>query len=396
MLANYRDVLTRPGAFRFSMTGLVARLPIAMVTLGIVVLVSQQTGSYAAAGRVSAAYVVANALAALPQGRLMDRLGQAKVIAIGSAVFALGLTWLVYAVVEHWSAPWPHLAAVVAGVAQPLIGSGIRARWQHLLDDPAHLQTAFAFEAVADELVFMIGPTMVTFLATLWHPTAGLIAALLLGWLGGWALAIQRATEPPVMAPPADGTAHPAMPWGALAPLTLGGASLGMLFGATEVATVAFTEGLGNRGVSGVLLAIWSFGSLLAGAATGAITWRITTLTRLRRGALGLTLAMVVTPFVGTIWLQAAVLFVAGFTISPTLIAAVTRLEEVTPRERFSEAMGLLHTGLAAGTAPGAAISGWVIDTYDGSMAYWVAASGAALTLLCGLLARDRVPSPGP
>ena len=109
MLANYREVLTRPGAFRFSMTGLVARLPIAMVTLGIVVLVSQQTGSYAAAGRVSAAYVVANALAALPQGRLMDRLGQAKVIAIGSAVFALGLTWLVYAVVEHWSAPWPHV-----------------------------------------------------------------------------------------------------------------------------------------------------------------------------------------------------------------------------------------------------------------------------------------------
>lgn len=387
-VGNYAAVLKQPGALRFSLTGLVARLPISMVTLGIVLLVSARTGSYAAAGRVSAAYVIANALAAVPQGRLMDRLGQRRVFGIGSMVFALGLGTLIYAVLHGWSAPWPHLAAILTGLAQPIIGSGVRARWQHLLDDPEHLQTAFAFEAVSDELVFMVGPTLVTFLATLVHPAAGLLTALAVGLVGGLALAAQRSTEPPVLAAHAHGE-RVRMPWGALLPLTLGGASLGILFGATEVATVAFADEVSTKAFSGLLLAIWSFGSLLAGVVTGAVTWKIGTLARLRRGAFALTLMMMITPFIGVLWLQAVVLFGAGFAISPTLIAAVSRLEEVTPRARFSEAMGLLHTGLAAGTAPGAAFGGLVVDHYGGSAAYWIGVAGAGLALLCGLLARE-------
>lgn len=393
MLEKYRSVLGQPGALRFSMTGVIARLPLSMVTLGIVLLVSAHTGSYAAAGAVSAAYVIANALAAIPQGRLMDSLGQRRVLIVGSVVFALALGLLIESVLGHWPAPLPHLAAALAGVSQPLIVSAVRARWQHLLDDPDHLQTAFAVEAIADEIVFMVGPTLVTFLATLWHPAAGLTAALVLGLTGALTLASQRSTEPPAN-PVAAGEKRVAMPWAALAPLTLAGASLGMLFGATEVATVAFADALGAKALSGVLLAIWSFGSLIAGIATGAISWRLSTLARLRRGALGLSVAMLLTPFVTTIWLQALVLFVAGFALSPTLIAAVSRLEEVTPRARFSEAMGLLHTGIAAGTAPGAAIGGGVIDRFGGSAAYWVAVSGAVLALGCVLLARNRIAEP--
>ena len=51
MLSTYRDILSRPGAFAFSAAALVARLPISMVGLGIVLLVSAQTGSYGLAGR---------------------------------------------------------------------------------------------------------------------------------------------------------------------------------------------------------------------------------------------------------------------------------------------------------------------------------------------------------
>ena len=74
MLSTYREILSRPGALLFSATALVARLPISMVGLGIVLLVSATTGSYGIAGAVSAAYLVANAVFAVIQGRLLDRL----------------------------------------------------------------------------------------------------------------------------------------------------------------------------------------------------------------------------------------------------------------------------------------------------------------------------------
>ncbi len=75
---SYRRVLRHPGALRFSVAALVARLPISMVGLGIVLLVQAETGSYGVAGTVSAAYVLAQAAAAMLHGRLLDSLGQAR------------------------------------------------------------------------------------------------------------------------------------------------------------------------------------------------------------------------------------------------------------------------------------------------------------------------------
>src|SRR5947208_16522832 len=98
MLTSYRRILARPGALRFSLTGLVARLPISMVGLGIVLLVSAATGSYGVAGAVSAAYMFANAGFAILQGRLLDRLGQARVLATASVGFGVMTSLVVWAV----------------------------------------------------------------------------------------------------------------------------------------------------------------------------------------------------------------------------------------------------------------------------------------------------------
>ena len=51
-----------------------------MIGLGIVLLVQAATGSYGLAGAVSAVYVVADAGFAILQGRLLDRLGQSRVL----------------------------------------------------------------------------------------------------------------------------------------------------------------------------------------------------------------------------------------------------------------------------------------------------------------------------
>src|SRR4051795_7411634 len=104
MFSPYRRVLGMPGALAFSASGLVARFPISMVSLGIVLLVSTRTGSYSLAGSVSAAYLVANAAFAVPQARLIDRLGQSRVLPVSVSTFAVGLV-ATMAVVELDAAP---------------------------------------------------------------------------------------------------------------------------------------------------------------------------------------------------------------------------------------------------------------------------------------------------
>ena len=137
MFTSYARVLGRPGALRFSLTGIFARLPISMVGLGIVLLVEASTGSYGLAGAVSAAYMLANALLAIAQGRLVDRLGQAPVLAAASVVFGLALTTLIWSVQAGWPVAATYAAAALAGASLPQIGSCVRARWSHVLDAPA-------------------------------------------------------------------------------------------------------------------------------------------------------------------------------------------------------------------------------------------------------------------
>lgn len=389
MLTSYRRVLGRPGALAFSLSGLVGRMPISMMTLAIVLLVTGESGSYGRAGQISAAFVIANAVVAIPHGGLLDRLGQRRVLLVDSVLFALACGLLARAVLSDWATPWPHLAAALAGATMPLVGSAVRARWAHLLPDGPEKQTAFAVEAIADETVFMSGPAVVTFLATLVSPITGLVVAAVLGTVGTVALAAQRRTEPPPHPRSADAGARAPMPWLRLGTLTLGGVALGSLFGANEVASVAFADEQGHQAVSGVLLALWALGSLVAGVMTGAVTGRTSTVRRLRYGALFLTVAMAPTPFVGSLPVMAVVLFVAGFAISPTLIAMMTRLEEIAPRSRLNEAMGLLQSGLGAGIAPGAALGGAMIDRHGSGAAYVVGLVSVAVAVGCAVLTRD-------
>ena len=180
MLTTYRRVLGLPGALAFSLSGLVARLPISMVGLGIVLLVSTRTGSYSLAGAISASFVLANAVFAVVQGRLTDRVGQGRLLPVGVTVFAVALVLMMVAVELSWGGVAAGAFAALAGAAQPQVGSMVRARWSYVVPDRSMLQTAFAFEAVVDETVFMLGPTLVTLLATAVHPLAGLVAADLL------------------------------------------------------------------------------------------------------------------------------------------------------------------------------------------------------------------------
>jgi MFS family permease len=129
MLTSYRRILSVPGTALFSATGLVARLPISMVSLGIVLLVSAATGSYGLAGSVSAAYLLANGAIAIIQGRLLDSLGQGRVLTALILGFGASLGLLIWSVQADWPVLATYALAVVAGATLPSVGSCVRARW---------------------------------------------------------------------------------------------------------------------------------------------------------------------------------------------------------------------------------------------------------------------------
>ena len=371
VLTAYRQVLSKPGAAAFSASGFLARLPISMVTLGMVLLISAKTDSYGLAGGVSAAFVIASCGASLLQGRLIDRLGQTRVLLPAIAGCTVSLCLLVWAIEAGYRVPLPHVFAALAGATMPAVGAAVRARWTHVLADPAERQTAFALEAVVDECVFLSGPPLATVLATTVDPAAGLVAAIAAGLVGTLIFCSLRSTQPPAHPAHAD-TPKVAMPWRLLLPVALISFSLGGLFGSTEVVTVAFAERLGDKAIAGVLLALWAFGSLVAGFITGAVTWRSAPATRMRVGVVALTALMAPTPLIGSSVAMGVLLFLAGFAIAPTLIGAVSFIEQTVPASRLTEGIAMLSTTMAAGIAPGAAVAGVVVDAHGPHAAYLV------------------------
>jgi MFS family permease len=386
MFTRYRAVLGRPGAFRFSAAAMVARLPISIDTLGIVLLVTGLGRSYGLAGALTAAYTIANGLMAIPQGRLLDRLGQARVLPVVASLFGVAIVLLVVSLQSGWPEVWAFATAALAGAAYPPIGSCVRARWSYVLAGEAtEIQTAYALESVIDEAIFIIGPTVATVLATTWRPWAGLAIALVSGVGGSLYLATQRSTQPDPHPRGHETEARPPMPWRWVVPLAVVCLALGSMFASAEVATVAFSGEQHARSYAGVLLALWATGSMLAGLVTGTLAWRRPAVFRVQVGSVALALVMLPLVFVGSMVVMGTALFVAGIAIAPTLIASMSATEQMVPGPRLTEGIAIMHTGIAAGLAPGAALAGVVIDAHGANAAYLVAFGAGVVAAVAGL-----------
>lgn len=370
MLTTYRDVLSLPGAARFSFTALWARLPLSMAGLGIVLLINDRTDSFAQAGVMSAAYVLSAAAFGPLQGRLVDRFGQTVVLWVVGGTYAAGIAAFLLAVDADWSAPWPQACAVLAGAATPQTGNMVRARWTHAIDDRSQLNTAFSIEAIADEIVFIVGPVLVTFLTYQVADFAGLISAAVAALVGSWALALQRGTAPPAGRHPTR--TGPPINWAALWPVVVVSVSLGIVFGSAEVIIAAFTQEQGQQGAAGLVLAVWAAGSLVAGVIVGALPQPPNPLRRLRMSILVLSLVFAPMALLSDIPLLAIGMFFGGFMISPTLIAMVNLVEQEVPAARLTEALSWTTTGLSVGIAPGATVAGSVIDAQGASAGFLV------------------------
>ena len=246
-----------------------------------------------------------------------------------------------------------------------------------------------------DEVVFVVGPPLVTFLATALHPALGVSVSAVIGLVGAILLAIQRSTQPPATGRThgADGSA---LRLTVLLPVSGACLALGAVFGGMEVVVVAFARESGVLPFAGAFITVWSFGSLMAGVVTGGIAWRATPATRFRLGAAALALSLLPLPFLTSPLPVAALLLGSGMAIAPTLIASVAVVESSVPQSRLTEALNWTTTGMALGLAGGAAVIGQLIDLYGAHGGFLGVAAAGVLLVALSLLVRSRRPALSP
>jgi MFS family permease len=405
----YLEVLRLPGALGFSATGFVARMPMSMFGLGTVLLIAAVTGRYGVAGAVAAAGSVGYALGAAQFARLADRFGQHRVLRPQVAVFGLATVALMVLAESHAPLAIVAVAGAIAGITMPSISSMVRARWSALLAGTPRLHTAFSLESVADEIIFVVGPALVTLLATGVYPAAGVGAAMVLCVTGTVLFAAQRGTEPPthprVREPAGPEPEGRASRRGHGGRLRLGrrrsGRSgiaarglvtlvpvyglLGAMFAAIELSTVAFASELGHKPEAGFVLGVYALGSAVGGLWYGTRHWHASLARRF-----AVTLACM-TVGVATFWFQPGlgtlylVIFVAGLAIAPTLINGFSLIEEQAPPERRTEGMTWLSSAIAVGVSAGSPLAGHLIDAHNARWGYVLAAGFGVGALLAGL-----------
>src|SRR4029079_6298281 len=90
----YRALFPAPGSKAFSAAGLLGRMPMSMMGIGVVTMISQVTGRYGLAGALSATPALSTAAIGPQISRLVDRHGQRRVLRPATLVALLATAGL--------------------------------------------------------------------------------------------------------------------------------------------------------------------------------------------------------------------------------------------------------------------------------------------------------------
>lgn len=376
----YREIFQAPGTKGFAAAGFVARLPIAMAPIGIVTMLSQAHGEYWLAGAVAAVFTLTNAFAAPQISRLVDRFGQSRLLPPTAAISVLAFGALILASRLDWPT-WTLFTSALLAAAMPSIPAMVRARWTEIFRDRPELNTAFAFESVADELVYIAGASLSVGLSVAVFPEAGLLASTLFLAAGMTAFVLQRRTEPKVRATASRARTSAI----ALRPVQIITAALifvGAIFATAEVSTVALTRELGQPDAASLVIGVYALGSFIVGLIIGALNLKAPLQHQLL-AALGVVLLTTLPLLLAdSVPVLAGAIFLSGVAISPTFITAFGLVERRVPPESLTEGVTWVMTGIGIGMALGAFVSGLVVDAFGPRSGFWVSVVAASSALL--------------
>ena len=396
MFSAYATLFRTPGAMKFSVLALIGRMPISMDSLALIFIVVAVSDSYALAGALSAVASIVISIATPFWSRLADRIGQRKMLLRVVPLKVLGLS-LFIALVMNGAPVWTWFVSIIlAELAAINTGGLVRRRWLHVLSpdksttaedetDKHVVNTAYSYEALMDEIVFIVGPITATACATSIAPAAGLIAGMILMSIGLPLFAMQRATEPPPSPVRVKDPHPPVIGIPIVQAIALATTFTGGFFGAISITVVAFAESQGQKSYSGLLLGLWASGSAVMAIINGLIKWKTSYAGRFLIFLSALTIFSIPFIFVDSILGLAIALFFNGFAIAPLIVNAYGIVQEAVPSEQITESFTWVVAGMPLGGAISSALGGWVIDTYGAQSALWVPLGFMCAALLATL-----------
>ncbi|MGW5614396.1 MFS transporter [Streptomyces sp. NPDC003877] len=392
MATGYLEILRARHAARLLVGTLVGRLPNATAAIAIVLFVRAEGGTYSLAGALAAVYGVANAVGQPVLGRIVDLRGQPRVQLPAAVLSALAM-----AAFAFWgigALPLAYAAVAAAGLFTPPLEGGLRALWPSVLRREDQVHTAYAMDAVAQEVMFTVGPLLVTLCVSLWSAQAALLVLNVVGILG----ALSVVVSPPSRAwrsEPREAHWLGALRSAGLLALLAAFLFIGMALGSITVASVPYADAHGGDAVYGWLMAALGFGALVGGAVYGARQWAGEPARRLR-----VLVALLVVCYLPLMLMPDAVPMVAltalaGVFLAPAIACAFVLVDRHAPRGTVTEAFSWLVTTFTVGHSVGTGVAGPVVEAGGAQWGFTVPAVAGGVSLLVLAATGRVVAAPG-
>ncbi|HET8779007.1 MAG TPA: MFS transporter [Agromyces sp.] len=381
-MGSYSDLLRTSGVARIIAAQLTARFPSGMLSLAFLLHVEQATGSYGAAGLVLAATSIGQAVAGPLTSRLMGRFGMRPVLITTlvicvAAIVAIGVLPL--------SVPLFMAVGLVAGLSTPPVQPAVRTIYPKMVNS-RQLTPLFSLDASAQEIIWVVGPVVTTFVSTQIGTVWGILLAAAM-MVGGGIWFISSPELGRVRIPRSRRRLGAVL----LRPAVMLATIVGfLLIGAAAAIEAGVVAVFGHDGAeAGIVLAIFAVGSLAGGLFLGHVPigpW--STARRMFIVLVGTALAAFVMDF----WWLSITLFIAGIGIAPALAVLFTMVSASVKFSDTAEAYGWVGTGQLIGAALGSAAAGFLIDGYGAQGAFWAATALAFLGFLVPVLGRRWHP----
>jgi MFS family permease len=372
---SYRSVLATPGVLRLVILSTLGRIPQTAAGVAVTLHVARTLDAgYATAGIVMAATTIGMTLGGPWRGRVVDRAGLRR--ALLPSIVVGGAAW--------FAAPFLNpigliIAGLIGGVLTLPVFTVTRQSLAILVPEEQR-RVVYSIDSIGTEVSFMVGPALGVLIATQWSSQAALLLVGLATVAAGLAFWL---VNPPTRSAGADDSPAGAVTLNRRDWFT---PTLGVILGvsgaativlsATDVSIVAVLDDTGRVGFAGLVIVMWSLGSLVGVAVYGALHRSVSPLWLL------FALAVLTLPafFAHSVLWLAVALFVAGALCAPTIASTTEAVARLTPERARGEAMGWHGSALTVGTAVGAPLAGSVIDGIGPSVGF-VMAGGVGMAI---------------
>lgn len=357
MMGRYRALLAVPGFSRLLSSAVAGRMPLGMASLSILLTLRASTHSFATAGVAVGGFAIAQAAMSPLAGGLIDRIGMRRVLVPSAATQATALIALVVASDAHAAAVVLVVLAAAAGASMPPVSACARMLWPRITPDRATRDSAYALDATAQEVVWTAGPLVVGVIAGLASPKFAVLATAAVSLLGTTLFATAPATRR-IHSSSRGGALQAVIRCRPLQILFIIDLLLGLQLGVVEVGLPALAIREGSHGAAGILLSLWSIGSLAGGLIYGARQWRSSSerqLAALLLGSAVVTLPLAVAWDLPSAFVLAAVAGVCG---APLFSRLYSLVGDHAPDSAVGTAFSWNTAALVAGVAGGSALAG--------------------------------------